>query len=345
MSWTDVPQVEYSTNTGDYSEYPLLCEMDEVLRLVGLLQPCVYSLVFTLGVLGNGLVLATYAQHQRLLVTDIYLFNLAVADLLFLFTLPFQAAASQHGWVFGPVLCSLVHTVYKVNLYSGFLLLMCISIDRYFSIVWARAARRLRSRQLSLCRHICLAVWVSSLLLSIPHLLYSRVEQYSARHCLLSYTAGLNSWLRVATPAVQVLLGFLLPLLVMTFCYSVIVRTLLQVRGLEKHRTVRMVLLVVLVFVLCQTPYNIMLLLDTVRGNAGLECEQVKRRFLALQVTSSLAYTRCCLNPLVYAFVGVKFRRNLLRCLGRWRRRAGPNSLSSSRAFNLNTDISSTGTR
>ncbi|XP_051894707.1 C-C chemokine receptor type 7-like [Pristis pectinata] len=349
MSSTTKYGDEFSTSTLDYSDFPSLCDKSEVQKIISMLQLCIYSVVFILGLLGNGLVLATYIRHKhRMAMSDVYLLNLAIADLLFLFNLPFLAASSQVGWIFGGFLCVLVQMLYKVNLYSGFLLLMCVSVDRYFAIVCATTTHRLRSRHLQYSRHICLLVWLSSLLLSLPEVIYTKVEHHSTSMCLVIFPESLSSWMRVATPMVQMLLGFLLPLLVMTFCYSIIIKTLLQARNFEKHKAIRVILVVVLIFVIFQAPYNIFLLLTTVKtlGSGGMVCEESKRRDVVLQVTSCLAYTRCCLNPILYAFVGVKFRNNLLkliRCLGCPLQRLDMVAVRRpSRVFTLITDTSST---
>ncbi|XP_072105721.1 C-C chemokine receptor type 7-like [Mobula birostris] len=348
MSLTFEYDDEDNVSLPDFSVFPTPCEKNEVQMMVGLLQPCIYSLVFILGVLGNGLVLVTYIYHQRLLaMTDVYLLNLASADFFFVFSLPLLAASSRLGWVFGSFLCVLVRMLYKVNLYSGLLLLMCVSVDRYFAIVCATAAHRLRLQHLRYSRLICLSVWICSFLLCLPELIYTKVDRHPTepvRICMDGYPEELGILMRVATPAAQAALGFLLPLLVMAFCYSVIIKTLLQARNFEKHKAIRVILAVVLVFVLSQAPYNVLLLLRAA-GGGGLTCEESKRRDVALQAASCLAYTRCCLNPILYAFVGVKFRSNLARlarCRGcRWPRAGVSAAGSPRRIFTLSTDTSS----
>ncbi|XP_067869145.1 C-C chemokine receptor type 7-like isoform X2 [Heterodontus francisci] len=316
---------DMNTNTMDYSDFPSPCDKNEVQKIISTLQPCIYSLVFILGLMGNGLVLGTYIYHKRLkAMTDVYLLNLAIADILFLFTLPFLAASSQTGWIFGKFMCAIVQILYKMNVYSGFLFLMCVSVDRYFVIVRATVAHRLRSKRLQYSRFISLSVWLFSVFLSLQQLIYTKVEISPEANCLLSYPKSMNIWMRVATPILQMVLGFLLPLLVMLFCYAVIIKTLLQARTLEKHKAIKVILVVVLIFIVFQAPYNILIIvstMDTLREN-GLPCPESKRRDIAVQVTSCLAYTRCCLNPILYVFVGVKFRNSLLellrhlRCIG-----------------------------
>ncbi|KAI3363982.1 hypothetical protein L3Q82_001579 [Scortum barcoo] len=54
-----------------------------------------------------------------------------------------------------------------------------------------------------------------------------------------------------------------------------------------------------------------------------LSCEESDAIQIAKTVTQTIAYLHCCLNPVLYAFVGVKFRNHFRRiiqdlwCLGK----------------------------
>ncbi|XP_020381260.1 C-C chemokine receptor type 7-like [Rhincodon typus] len=343
---TNYPDTVF-TGTFDYSDFPSLCDKSEVQSIISTLQPCIYSLVFILGLVGNGLVLGTYIYHKRMkAMTDMYMLNLAIADLLFLFTLPFLAASSQIGWIFGTFMCAFVQILYKMNVYSGFLFLMCVSVDRYFVIVRATVAHRFRYKRLRYNRFISFSVWLLSLFLSLQQMIYVKVELDPEVGCSINYSENMNTWIRVATPILQMVLGFFLPLFVMVFCYSVIIKTLLQARNFEKHRAIKVILLVVLIFIVFQAPYNILSIInimETLR-ESGLPCAESKQRDIAEQVTSCLAYTRCCLNPILYVFVGAKFRNNvlkLLRHLGCMEQRHNISSTNRSTS-GVNIDSSST---
>ncbi|KAM8832842.1 LOW QUALITY PROTEIN: C-C chemokine receptor type 6a [Spinachia spinachia] len=111
--------------------------------------PYVHSIICILGLVGNGLVIVTYAF-------DVYPPNVAVADLLFVASLPLIVYNELSSSV-GPIFFS------SMNLYG------CLAI------VQARRSFRLRSLRYS--RLICGTVWSSALLLSFPtfyfyHMLY-----------------------------------------------------------------------------------------------------------------------------------------------------------------------------
>ncbi|XP_059248655.1 C-X-C chemokine receptor type 2, partial [Mustela nigripes] len=179
----------------------------------------IYALVFVLSLLGNSLVILV-VLYSRLSqsVTDVYLLNLAIADLLFALTLPIWAASKAKGWIFGTPLCKVVSLLKEVNFYSGILLLACISMDRYLAIVHA-------TRTLTQKRHwvkfICLGIWALSLILSLPIFIFRRAinPPYSSPVCYEDMGAN-TTRLRIVMRALPQTFGFLMPLAVMLFCYG-----------------------------------------------------------------------------------------------------------------------------
>ncbi|KAM3842245.1 atypical chemokine receptor 4-like, partial [Diretmus argenteus] len=114
------------------------------------------------------------------------------------------------------------------------------------------------------------------------------------------------------------LLGFLVPLLVMVFCYRSVGRALRglpdQSRG-RKWKALRVLLIVVGVFVATQLPYNTVKVYRAMDSVYTLvtQCGVSKALDQAAQVTESLALTHCCLNPVLYAFVGSSFRQHMMK--------------------------------
>ncbi|XP_014646839.1 PREDICTED: C-C chemokine receptor type 2 isoform X2 [Ceratotherium simum simum] len=109
------------------------------------------------------------------------------------------------------------------------------------------------------------------------------------------------------------ILGLVLPLLVMIICYSGILKTLLRCRNeKKKHKAVRLIFVIMIVYFLFWAPYSIVLILSTFQEFFDLSnCESTGRLDRAMQVTETLGMTHCCINPIIYAFVGEKFRRYL----------------------------------
>lgn len=276
----------------------------------------IYALVFLLSLLGNSLVMLVilYSRVSRS-VTDVYLLNLAMADLLFALTLPIWAASKAKGWVFGTALCKVVSLLKEVNFYSGILLLACISVDRYLAIVHA-------TRTLTQKRHwvkfICIGIWALSLILSLPLFVFRRAYQPpdSSPVCYEDMGANTTKW-RMVMRVLPQTFGFLLPLLIMLFCYGFTLRTLFQAHMGQKHRAMRVIFAVVLVFLLCWLPHNLVLMADTLMrlGVIKETCDRRNDIGHALEATEILGFLHSCLNPLIYAFIGQKFRHGLLKIM------------------------------
>lgn len=339
----------------DY-EYEGLCDINQnpenIVKYY--LQIYVHSLICIVGLIGNVLVILTYAFYKRTKsMTDVYLLNVAIADVLFVVALPLLIFSEQNNWSMGDWSCKLLRGVYSINLYSGILLLACISLDRYMAIVQARRSFRFRSSMLIYSYIICGFVWILALFLTLPTMIY--YERYNPIASMqifeLNFTSTVTTeepWstvpprqeeqhvcffrfkdndtaklFKVLVPSSQVAVGFCLPLLVMGFCYSSVMFTLLRAKNFQRHKAVRVVLTVVLVFIVCHLPYNAVLLYDVIFMFSSSECSDQSNIHLLLILTESLAYLHCCLNPLLYAFIGVKFRNHFrkvvedLWCLGK----------------------------
>ncbi|CAM9791841.1 unnamed protein product [Bubo scandiacus] len=294
---------------------PELCEKQAVQGFARTYQPAVYLLLSLLGTVGNGLVLLTHTRYrQARSITDVCLLHLALSDLLLLLTLPFAVTDTLQGWSPGTAACKVLQGLYALNFYSGFLFLTCISVDRYVAIVRVPAACRLRPRARRRGWLTAGLAWLLAMLLALPQFVYGRAEQHQdLRLCRVVFPREVSRVARGATNLVQVVLGFAVPFLVMASCYAAVARTLLAARGAQPHRALRVLLALVLVFVALQLPHSLMVLLDAAELLASWEmsCTQSRRKDLALLVTGGLAYLRCCLNPLLYAFLGQRFRREL----------------------------------
>ncbi|KAM9842979.1 C-C chemokine receptor type 6 [Aulostomus maculatus] len=316
MATAVTPDYEYSTEYLDD-----LCHLDPHPAEV-FAQTCAHSIIFAFGLLGNALVITTYIFYKKAkTMTDVFLFNVAVSDLIFVVTLPFIIHNEQHSWLMGPTACKMLRSAYSINLYSGILLLACISGDRYVAIVQARRSFGARSRTLNYSYLVCSAVWASAVVLTLPSFIYTeRFEEQSLESgastvvCQLSFSKNETAKLmKVLIPSLQMAVGFLLPLALMVLCYSRIMCTLLRSRSSQRHKAIRVVLAVVVVFIVCHLPYNVALLDHTLVLFKERSCEAEKVKLQVLSISRSIAYLHCCVNPVLYAFAGEKFRNHFLQ--------------------------------
>ncbi|CAL1597084.1 unnamed protein product [Knipowitschia caucasica] len=322
----DYFDVDDSLNdTYDYEDYHTICDKEAVRSFGGVFLPIMYAVALVVGLSGNALVLVVYTSRLRLrTLTDVCILNLAISDLLLLFTLPFWAADAVHGWKLGSATCKITSFAYSANFSCGMLLLACISVDRYRAVMQVTRGRpggnsKVRVQWLL----VCVALWATACFLSLPELIFSTVKHSHYRmSCTAMYPAHMAKATKAALELLEVLLRFLVPFVVMAVCYSCVGRVLSRGAGgqrQKKWRALRVLLAVVAVFLLTQLPYTVVKLcraLDVIYGHVT-DCDASKSLDYALQVTESLALTHACINPLLYACMGSSFRPHILKAAKR----------------------------
>lgn len=254
-------------------------------------------------------------------MTDVCLLNLALADLLLVCTLPFMAHQALDHWVFGDALCKIVMGVFTISFYCGIFFISLMSIDRYLAVVHAVYAIRARTRSFGITA--AAVVWMAGILASFPELIFHKLQDVnSIPFCFPEYpkhtsdNANSHFW-SVFSLLKMNILGLFLPVAMMLFCYSQIIWRLCHSHS-SKKQAIRLILVVVAVFLFCWVPYNITSFFKALELlDIYADCDFSKGIRLSLVITEGIAYCHSCLNPLLYVFVGEKFRRHLLRMIYR----------------------------
>uniref|UniRef100_G3NWD0 Chemokine (C-X-C motif) receptor 4a n=1 Tax=Gasterosteus aculeatus TaxID=69293 RepID=G3NWD0_GASAC len=291
--------------------------------------PTVYGIIFILGMIGNGLVVVVMGYQKKVkTMTDKYRLHLSVADLLFVLTLPFWAVDAAKSWYFGSFLCVSVHVIYTLNLYSSVLILAFISLDRYLAIV--RATNSQDTRKLLATKVIYVGVWLPAVLLTVPDLVFARVQEAyplnspfpnqsmeavdSRIMCQRTYPQKHSVEWTVGFRFQQILVGFILPGLVILNCYCIIIGKLSQgARShAQKRKALKTTIILIVCFFSCWLPYCVGIFLDNLvmLGVISLSCDLEQAVEKWISISEALAYFHCCLNPILYAFLGVKFKKS-----------------------------------
>ncbi|XP_077988467.1 somatostatin receptor type 2-like [Glandiceps talaboti] len=287
--------------------------------------PLMSSIVCITGILGNGFVIFILLQYSGLrTVPNVYIFNLALADLLFLCSLPFLTYSSHvRHWIFGEVLCKIVMGIDSMNMFTGIFILTAMSIDRYMAIV--HGIRSMKYRTVKAAKIINCLMWLLSAIATLPVWIYATTipleEGSDILACDIIWPENMHSygaWFIIYT----FLIGFLLPVLIISGCYIFIlshVRTSgprsenNRKSSSASKRVFIMVSLAVAAFVVCWLPFYTLRLLYKVFNYYS---DQLKIFFI---ITTCLGYANSALNPLIYTYPGGNFRRNLAQI----RRRSG----------------------
>ncbi|XP_069769636.1 atypical chemokine receptor 4-like isoform X2 [Narcine bancroftii] len=299
----------------DYHEFNHLCEKDDVRRFAKYFLPLFYGVTLVIGLAGNYTVVAIYAKFKRIRSkTDLYIMQVAIADLLLLVTLPFWMAHAVHGWIFGIVICKICSVLFEMNFCASMLFLACISVDRYLAISKAIRPPKVGKKD----KIICLCVWLVAMVISIPDFIFSSVTEFDNRkQCKLLFPEQAAKTVKATVQVFDILLAFAIPSLVMIYCYSAVAKIVYNGPDRRKHRALRVLLAVVGLFFLTQLPYNIIkfcCLLDVIHMLIK-DCEISKRIDVATQITESFALFHSCLNPILYAFMGASFKGYILKAV------------------------------
>lgn len=327
MDPTEVPEYYYEY---DESENSSMCDYSEWAPSYSVI-PVLYMLIFILGLSGNGVVIFTVWRAQgKWRAADVYIGNLALADLTFVVTLPLWAVYTAMGyhWPFGVALCKISSYVVLLNMYASVFCLTCMSFDRYLAIVHSLSSSQLRTR--GHMRTSLTAIWVLSGLLAAPTLVFrtTKYDESSNRtscamdfHLVVTKRDQESFWIAGLSLSSSAL-GFLLPFLAMMVCYCFIGCTVtrhfntLRKEDQRKRRLLKIITTLVVVFAACWMPFHLVKSADALSYLDLLPSTCYFLRFLLLAhpYATCLAYVNSCLNPFLYAFFDLRFRSQCL-CL------------------------------
>uniref|UniRef100_H3A879 G-protein coupled receptors family 1 profile domain-containing protein n=1 Tax=Latimeria chalumnae TaxID=7897 RepID=H3A879_LATCH len=275
----------------------------------------VCSLIFLFGLVGNGIVIWLTGFKVKRTESTIWFFNLATADFVFLLFLPLRVTTLLlNYWPFGLALCKTYFFMSTVNMYASAFILTAISIDRSISIakpIWYRTCRPKHLTQKSCC-----LLWVLSATLSVPLLYYSTVAvKVNIPQCFVDIYGNdgpkpnqeriLQNGLAVFLPIF--LCGFLIPLVTITFSYSIIAFRVKYCHLPHLSRVYKVIFANVMSFFIAWTPSRVlgMLYLFAVYY---FKNELLLFLKLYLPLASTFAYINSCINPILYVFISKKFK-------------------------------------
>ncbi|XP_028835501.1 opioid receptor, delta 1b [Denticeps clupeoides] len=295
-----------------------------------------YSVICVVGLLGNILVMYGVVRYTKMkTATNIYIFNLALADALATSTLPFQSAKYlMQTWPFGELLCKVVIAIDYYNMFTSIFTLTMMSVDRYIAVCHPVRALDFRTPVKAKIINVC--IWILSSAIGVPIMIMAVtvVNDKGKTVCMLNFPNPDWYWDTVTKICVFIF-AFVVPVLVITICYGLMILRLKSVRLLsgskEKdknlRRITRMVLVVVAAFIICWTPIHIFIIVKTLMDIDTNNLLVVACWHLCI----ALGYTNSSLNPVLYAFLDENFKRCFRDFCLPFRSRMDQNSFSMAR--------------
>uniref|UniRef100_A0A3Q3NM88 Coagulation factor II thrombin receptor n=1 Tax=Labrus bergylta TaxID=56723 RepID=A0A3Q3NM88_9LABR len=281
-----------------------------------ILIPTFYTLVCLISVPINicaGLVFIRKIKIKKPAV--IYMLNLVCADLLFAMVLPFKISYHFNGnnWIFGPAMCRVVTAAFYWNMYCSVLPTKAIIA--------------------------CVAMWIFSFAGSM-HLLFTEqtfhLTQLGITTCHDIQSSKLFLCYKMYFVTLCCLL-FFLPLIITMVSYTRVIMTLSKDQpgvpdhSLKKRRAVFLSGTVLVMFVLCFTPTNLVLIMHQLKDTEGAQIEDnADILYIVYLIFLCLGSLNCLLDPLVYYFGSSQFQKELFSMLG-WKKKkqdpsGGPSS-------------------
>ncbi|XP_067409972.1 kappa-type opioid receptor isoform X1 [Emydura macquarii macquarii] len=281
--------------------------------VIPIIITAVYSVVFVVGLVGNSLVMFVIIRYTKMkTATNIYIFNLAMADALVTTTMPFQSTEYlMNSWPFGDVLCKTVISIDYYNMFTSIFTLTMMSVDRYIAVCHPVKALDFRTPLKAKIINICIWLLSSSVGISAIVLGGTKVREGDTE-CSLQFPDTDYVWWDTFMKICVFVFAFVIPVLIIIVCYTLMILRLKSVRLLsgsrEKDRNLRritrLVLVVVAVFIICWTPIHIFVLVEAL-GDVPHSTAAISSYYFCI----ALGYTNSSLNPILYAFLDENFKR------------------------------------
>ncbi|GCB66820.1 P2Y purinoceptor 1-like [Scyliorhinus torazame] len=273
------------------------------------LLPAVYSIVFIVGFLGNCCVLVSmWLSRRKWSSLTVFLFNLGLADLLYVTTLPFLVVyyVNRRRWVFGKVFCRITRLLFHLNLSGSIGFLTCISVQRYLGIV--HPMRMMGKWKLRHSVLVSALVWGLVLTQTSVDLHFTKTNA----NATICFDSAMNEELPgyINYNLALSVTAFVIPFLIILGCYSHVVFVLIRNHGVDqdlRSRCLRLVLIVTVLFSFCFTPYHFLRNANLIARHFQVQgqcIQSFKDIYLVYQVSRALASLNSAINPLVYLLAG-----------------------------------------
>nr|UJZ92590.1 XC chemokine receptor 1-2 [Plecoglossus altivelis] len=292
---------------------------------------CLYWIVFVLSLFSNILVLVVLAKYENLRsLTNTLIMNLALSDLIFTVGLPFWAQYHKNGWEWSEPTCKAVSFMFCLGFYSSGFFLIVMTVQRYLAVIFPLSDILWTKSCYSLL--VTVGIWALSVLAAMPALIFSQVLTEGIEmksHC------GYMHPIKRAWGFYQENALFVVSFFVFSFCYGQILLRLLRpiaTKSQRRYRTVKLIFCLFVAFVVLWAPYNVLTFLRTLSFSQSQEHEINTVNLLSFNkyrakldclfyVFRFISCTHCCLNPVFYVFLGVKFKNHLKKILQSFRQK------------------------
>ncbi|NXT76922.1 OGR1 protein, partial [Zapornia atra] len=300
-------------------------------------SPVVYIFVFVLGLPANCLSLYYgYLQIKAKNELGVYLCNLTVADLLYIFSLPFwlQYVLQHDNWTYDELLCKICGILLYENIYISVGFLCCISIDRYLAVVHPFRFQQFRTMKAAAI--VSIVIWTKEILTCCFVFRHREVSVDADRHLVCFEHYPIKEWEHNVN-YYRFSAGFLFPFFLLAFSYCGILRVVHKSHGTQKKKKIqikRLVSSTVFIFLVCFGPYHMLLVVRSLLEN---NCSFAEKIFNIYHVSLLLTTFNCVADPVLYCFSSESIYQNFAKMRDSCFTRLGCPRSETKESYALNT--------
>ncbi|XP_060601483.1 adipokinetic hormone/corazonin-related peptide receptor variant I-like [Ruditapes philippinarum] len=330
-----------------------------------------YSCFFVIAAIGNLTVFITLFRNRNdKSRVNMFIMHLAMADMIVTFIMmPLEVVwKATVEWLAGDAACRILMFFRAFGLYLSSFVLVVISLDRYFAILYPLSLNDSDKRGKIMLGF----AWLFSIVASIPQSVIFHEDSHP-NHPWFKQCVTFGFFPTIFHENVYNMFTMIamygLPLIIITMSYLLILREISKktrqskeemqemnssggrlrrsaVGNIERARskTLKMTLVIVGVFVFCWTPYYVLAVWYWFDRESARQLDPKIQNCLFI-----FAVSNSCVNPIVYGLFTINFKREFMRCCcclkSRWRnarRNQGTDSrLRAGRSMYSKTTLSS----
>ncbi|XP_047222912.1 urotensin-2 receptor [Girardinichthys multiradiatus] len=245
----------------------------------------------------------------------VYIINLALADLLYLSTIPFVVCTYfAHDWLFGEAGCRILLSLDLLTMHASVFILVAMSLERYRAVAKPFSAHRSSSRNRRLSAGI---IWGLAFILTLPMMVMIQLREGKPTVYGFVKRICFPTWTPEAFKAYLTVLFFtsvLVPGLIIVGLYAGLARRYWTVqaslggsghsaqrKGL-KHKVLSMILSIVVAYWACFLPFWGWQLAKLFSPDSLKALSAAAHNYVNFFVTC-LTYGNSCINPFLYTLL------------------------------------------
>ncbi|XP_041072759.1 urotensin-2 receptor [Carcharodon carcharias] len=279
----------------------------------------VLSFMYVTGVAGNVYTLVVMCHSMRSAASMyVSIVNLALADLLYLSTIPFIVCTYfVKNWYFGDMGCRILLSLDLLTMHASIFTLTIMCTERYMAVVKPLDTVK---RSKGYRKATAGAVWLVSLLLTLPVMSMVKLQETMRENGSIkrmcaptwsreSYTIYLTVLFSTSIVAPGVIIGYLYTQLARTYLESQ--RNTLAKRENKKsskQRVVFMIFSIVVVFWACFLPFWLWQLIRLYCKSLNLTLRTIT---CINYFMTCLTYSNSCINPFLYTLLTKNYKEYL----------------------------------